>query len=154
MEKAKRLLGLLMCLVVAFAVTLTVACTPEEDETPVTVTISKTAHSLECGETFTLTASASDESAITWTSSDNAVASVAAGVVTALKKGSATITASATGGAKAECVITVLENVPVSVELTESNVTLVVNMTADVGVTLKKGDEVISETVTFIYRLF
>lgn len=49
--------------------------------------------------------------AITWTSSDEAIVTVANGVVTPLAKGTATITVTTTDGNKtAECVVTVVEN--------------------------------------------
>ena len=74
------------------------------------VTLDKTTLSLTEGESATLTATVEPESAtdkaIVWTSSDNAVATVENGVVTAVKAGTATITA-ACGSAKAECTVTV-----------------------------------------------
>ena len=74
------------------------------------VTLDKTELSLTEGESATLTATVEPENAtdkaIVWTSSDNAVATVENGVVTAVKAGRATITA-ACGSAKAECTVTV-----------------------------------------------
>ena len=74
------------------------------------VTLGKTTLSLTEGESATLTATVEPENAtdkaIVWTSSDNAVATVENGVVTAVKAGTATITA-ACGSAKAECTVTV-----------------------------------------------
>ena len=74
------------------------------------VTLDKTTLSLTEGESATLTATVEPENAtdkaIVWTSSDNAVATVENGVVTAVKAGTATITA-ACGEAKATCAVTV-----------------------------------------------
>ena len=74
------------------------------------VTLDKTELSLTEGESATLTATVEPENAtgkaIVWTSSDNAVATVENGVVTAVKAGTATITA-ACGSTKAECTVTV-----------------------------------------------
>ena len=74
------------------------------------ITIDKTTAELTEGETLTLTATVSPEDAtdktVTWTSSDETVATVANGVVTALKAGKATITA-ANGGNTATCELTV-----------------------------------------------
>ena len=74
------------------------------------VTLDKTTLSLTEGASAKLTATVEPENAtdkaIVWTSSDNAVATVENGVVTAVKAGTATITA-ACGSAKAECAVTV-----------------------------------------------
>ena len=75
------------------------------------VTLDKTSAELKEGETVTLTATVAPENAtdktVTWTSSDTAVATVdAAGKVTAVKEGKATITATA-GGKTATCTVTV-----------------------------------------------
>jgi len=84
--------------------------------TPVTnVSLDQSSLSLEVGQSATLTATvypddATDRS-VSWTSSDSSVASVDAfGKVTALKKGSAVITAAA-GGKSATCKVTV-KNIP------------------------------------------
>ena len=88
------------------------------------VSISAPSATLQVGDSVTLTASASDDSAITWSSSASGVASVADGVVTGVSEGSATITATATIGGKnysATCEITVVAAPvdPTSVKLTE-----------------------------------
>ena len=89
----------------------------EKYEAPVvevaTVTLNKVEAELtEAGATVQLTATVAPENAtdkaITWTSSDEKVATVDAnGLVTAVANGTATITATAANGVKAECVITV-----------------------------------------------
>ena len=81
------------------------------EEIPATgVTLNETALSLHPTEKATLTATVKPENTtdtVVWASSDDAVATVKNGVVTAVKEGKATITA-ACGSAKAECVVTVL----------------------------------------------
>jgi uncharacterized protein (TIGR02145 family) len=88
--------------------------------TPVAVTgisLDKTTLPLTIGETYTLTATVSPDNAtdktVTWTSSDNSVANVAGGVVTAVADGVATITATA-GGQTATCTVTVLDGVRIN----------------------------------------
>ncbi len=77
------------------------------------VSLDKTSVSFtEAGKTETLTATVAPENAdnksVTWTSSDNAVATVADGVVTAVGNGTATITVTTTdGGYSATCTVTV-----------------------------------------------
>ena len=78
------------------------------------VTLNKTEATLhiKTDETVTLTATMAPEDttdSITWSSSDATVATVADGVVTALKAGTATITAKANDTALATCTITVVE---------------------------------------------
>ena len=78
------------------------------------VTLDKTALSLHPTEKATLTAAVAPENTtdtLVWTSSNDAVATVKDGVVTAKSEGTATITA-ACGSAKAECVVTVLPPIP------------------------------------------
>ena len=75
------------------------------------ITLSQTSLSLEVGKTATLTATVQPSDAtdktVSWSSSNSAVATVSSsGVVTAVKEGSATITASA-GGKQATCTVTV-----------------------------------------------
>lgn len=88
------------------------------------ISISVPSATLQVGDSVTLTAAASDDSAITWVSSAPGVASVADGVVTGVSEGNATITATATIGGKnysATCEITVIAAPadPSSVKLTE-----------------------------------
>ena len=78
---------------------------------PESISLDQTNVSMRTGSTVTLTATilpdnANDKS-ITWTSSDAAVASVANGVVTALKAGNATITAKANGADDVEATATI-----------------------------------------------
>lgn len=78
------------------------------------VQLSETSVSIEKGETKTLTAKALKDGAeqsaeFEWTSSDPSTASVDGGVVTALKEGPATITATIKGGSQsAKCEVTVV----------------------------------------------
>lgn len=77
------------------------------------ITLSQTNLSLEKGETATLTATVAPADAtdktVSWSSSDASVATVSSsGLVTAVKAGKATITATA-GGKSAQCVVSVKE---------------------------------------------
>lgn len=80
------------------------------------ITLSETSAELNAGDTLTLTATVLPEDAmvknVTWTSSDEAVATVENGVVIARKGGNVTITATTVdGGFTAECDITVTGNI-------------------------------------------
>lgn len=75
------------------------------------VTLDKTTASVEEGKTVTLTATVApadttEDKTVTWKSSDETVATVKDGVVTAVKAGTANITATA-GGKTATCAVTV-----------------------------------------------
>lgn len=85
---------------------------PTEDPVKQPLAIAPTAASLEIGETASLTVSG-DYDSLTWTSSDEAVASVESGRVTAKAAGTARITASA-GEESVSCTVTVKEPPPVS----------------------------------------
>ena len=88
------------------------SCKPQEDNTiPVSsISVNPTSLTLEEGETSNITATVNPSNAtdktVTWSSSSTAVATVKDGVVTAVKEGSATITAKA-GGKTATCAVTV-----------------------------------------------
>ena len=99
--------------------TITVTCGSVKAECTVTVlppvlatgvTLDKTALTLYEGDAATLTATVTPEDTtdktLVWTSSDKATATVRDGVVTAVKAGTATITATC-GDVKAQCTVTV-----------------------------------------------
>ena len=75
------------------------------------VTLDKTSLELPVGKSYTLTATVKPDNAadknVTWSSSDESIATVANGKVTAIKQGTATITAECSGK-KAECEIIVI----------------------------------------------
>ena len=91
------------------------------------VTVSPKTLNLEVGQTGTLTATVKPDNAtnktVTWTTSNDKVATVANGVVTAVGKGTATITAAA-DGKTATCTVTVKvpahKHTPVAVPAQES----------------------------------
>lgn len=78
---------------------------------PTKITLDKTADMLLVGEKLTLKPTIAPTNAktdiLTWKTSNKAVATVSAGVVTAKKKGTATITVTTSNGKKATCKITV-----------------------------------------------
>ena len=86
------------------------------------VSLNKTFLTLEIGESGTLTATvlpnnATDKS-VTWTSSDQSVAMVEDGKVTAIESGTTTITATTSNGKTASCSVTVNESAPEIIEVT------------------------------------
>ncbi len=98
----------------------TATCAITVVATPVTsITLDKTSASLKAGETVTLTATVNPSDAtdktVTWSTSDATVATVKDGVVTAIKVGSATITAQA-GDKTATCAVTVKPTVQGDIE--------------------------------------
>lgn len=116
----------LLTMVVALICAMTcafglVACNNGEEQTVAveSVTLNKTELTLEVGGEETLTATVAPDNAtnktVTWSSSNNTVATVANGKVTAVAAGTATITATA-DGKSATCTVTV--NAPVTVDYT------------------------------------
>lgn len=110
------------------------------------ITLNKTTLELVEGETETLEATVKPDDAtdktVTWASSDQAVATVDnAGKITAVKEGSATITAKA-GEKSASCAVTVAKKViPVeSIELNKSTLALVKGESEILVVTIKPND--------------
>lgn len=99
--------------IIAMAAVAFVACQPKDTTVYVeSVKLDQTAVTLNVGETVTLTATVLPENAatktVTWSSSDESVATVANGKVTAVKIGNATITVKTTDGEKtATCAVTV-----------------------------------------------
>ena len=95
--------------------------TVEVGDVPVTgITLDKSEVSVNAGNTVTLTATVTPDNAtdktVIWTSSDESVATVADGVVTAVAVGEAIITAKA-GEFEAVCTVTVNEALPTFSEL-------------------------------------
>ena len=110
------------------------------------ITLNATEQSLTVGETFALTASVAPENAtnksLAWTSSDENVATVDAnGLVTAVKEGTATITAKANDGSNVstQCTIKVSDSfIFVSkISLEKMQVTLNIGETATLNVTIE-----------------
>ncbi len=84
----------------------------EYEQIPESLQMNATSVSVSAGKdvllTVTVTPEASASKKITWSSSDETVATVDGfGIVTAIKEGTAVITAELEGGAKAECTVTV-----------------------------------------------
>ena len=94
---------------------MTITFTIEKPTVAVTsISLSQTEVALNIGESVTLTATVAPDNvtdkSVTWVSSDETVAKVADGVVTAVAAGTATITVITTDGAKtATCTVTVAE---------------------------------------------
>lgn len=91
------------------------------------VTVSSKTLNLEVGQTRTLTATVTPDNAtdktVTWTSSNDKVATVVDGIVAAVGEGTATITATAANGKKDTCKVTVKvpahKHIPVAVPAQE-----------------------------------
>lgn len=104
------------------------------------IALNKTAASLKAGETVALVATVNPSDAtdktVTWSTSDASVATVKDGVVTAVKIGSAEVTAKA-GDQTATCAITVVATPVTSITLDRTTATLkageTVKLTATVG---------------------
>ena len=93
---------------------------------PKSISLNKTKKYLGVGESYQLKASLPQGTAsdtLTWTSSDNEVASVENGKITALKNGTAVITAKAFNGVKATCKVIVM-NAPEEVTLNTEEIIL------------------------------
>lgn len=109
--------------------TVTCKVTVTEDVVPTSVSLDKTTASVKKGETVTLTATVTPTNAVnktvTWSSSNTSVATVNNGIVTAVKGGTATITAKTSNGKTACCTITVIEDIlPESVRVTRTDISV------------------------------
>lgn len=148
--KGKSKILLALALVVVSALCLYTAC-DKTPKTEVTITLGeKTEYELDLYEQVTLTATVTGtEEKVVWTTSDSAVASVEGGVVTALKQGSATITASA-AGKSADCTIKVTPSgaVPQIVGI-NSSVTLKLGTTAKLSPQAEYKGSVIDVSFTY-----
>ena len=72
------------------------------------ISLNRSSASVQVGSSVTLTATATPSGTVTWTTSNNGVATVSNGVVRGVSKGSATITTTA-NGKSATCSVTVTE---------------------------------------------
>lgn len=142
MKKTLRVISLLIALVMCLAVVLA-AC-----DKVTTVTVTPRTATVAVGESVVLTGAASDGSALTWTSSDESVATVSAnGVVTGVSAGTATITA-ASGDIKGTCVVTVTGGSPEPeydfprITLSSAQATLVVGGTKQIKATASNGSAI------------
>lgn len=124
------------------------------------ISISKKSVTLKPDAKETLTVTFFPENAanknLTWSSSDSSVASVTDGVITAIKPGSATITATTEdGGEKATCSVTVALGDPINVigkvdgvwaKYSVINVTGHIEIPQDKSLTIEEGVEIIVST--------
>jgi len=117
------------------------------------ISLSKTELSLTEGDSDTITASVKPDNAadktVTWSSSDASIASVKDGVVTAIKEGVTTITASA-GGKTASCQVNVSKKIiPVeSITLNKVELSLIEGDSEILSATVKPEDAT-DKTVTW-----
>ena len=117
------------------------------------ISLNKTTLTLTEGESETLVATVTPDDAtdktVTWSSSDSAVATVDNGKVTAVKEGTATITAKA-GDKSATCTVTVNKNViaVTSVTLNKTELTLTEGDSETLTATVKP-DDATDKTVTW-----
>ena len=122
----------------------TATCTVTVTGSAVSVTgvsLNKSSTSITVGSTETLAATVAPAEAttktVTWTSSDETVATVADGVVTAVKKGTATITVrTVDGGFTATCAVTVNNVAVTSVTLNKPSTALYVGETETLTATV------------------
>lgn len=128
------------------------ATTSESSVSEASLTLDQTSLSLEVGGTATLKATLTGSTdAITWLSKDPTIATVADGVVTALKEGNVIIKALA-GKKEALCQVTVtakaLEKL-LSINLAEDSYTLYETLTSQVAATVLYGDDPVAATLTY-----
>ncbi len=105
--------------------------------------LTQTALEMQVGDEETLTAvilpAEATDTTLSWNSSDPEKVFVDGGVITALAAGNVVITVEASNGVKAECIVTVTEDTPVTVEtvkLDKEFVTLTAGMTATLTATV------------------
>lgn len=125
----------------ALVLTLALAVTLAACGKKTTISLDATEASLNVGETKVITATVSDETAVVWTTSDAAIATVAGGTITAVATGSATITATA-GKVSATVAVTV-KALP-TLTFSATSITVTVGATKEAKATASIADLVIS----------
>lgn len=125
--------------------TATCAVTVQEKTTTL-ISLDKTEITLTVGNTEQLTATVNPETeTVTWSSSDPEVATVSEdGLVTAVKAGTATITAKLNDDTEATCAVTVKEETSISLNKTET--TLTVGETEQLEATVNPETETVTWT--------
>ena len=115
-------------------------CAITVKKAPTSVKLSVTSVTLGSGDSAALTATLSSGSAgaVTYASSDPAVATVKSGKIVAGETGTATITATTHNGLSASCTVSVVP-APESIELSDATLTLKVNQTATLSPVLPEG---------------
>ena len=143
-----------------FAITIALGCKKELDLTVKGISLSKSSLTLKPGDTTTLSSIIlplnATNKAVTWTSSDTSIAKVVNGLVTAVKPGSSTITATSVEKSEsASCSVTVSNNDPVTAvgnvegvwkKYSTVNVTGHVFVPAGKTLTIEEGVEIIIAT--------
>ena len=136
----------LMLVTLAFVSALLLGCTEKETQVEVSsVSLNTATIEMVEGETFSLVATVLPKDAeydgVTWASSSASVASVNSGTVTAIKEGTATITASA-GGKSATCTVKVSAKIiaVTSVSLNKTSLLMQVGDTETLTATVKPDD--------------
>ena len=136
----------LMLVTLAFVSVLLLGCTEKETQVEVSsVSLNTATIEMVEGETFTLVATVLPKDAeydgVTWASSNASVASVNSGTVTAVKDGTATITASA-GGKSATCNVKVSAKIVAvtSITLDKTSLSMQVGDTETLTATIKPED--------------
>lgn len=128
----------------------TATCKITIKNAPTSVSLNKTSATLGVGEIIDLNSKIPTGQAsrvVTYTSSDNNIATVdGSGVVTAKKTGTVTITASTYNGKTATCKITVKKS-PTSISLNKSRATIKIGETIDLNSKLPTGEA--SRVVTY-----
>lgn len=118
------------------------------------VTLSQTSLTLKEGETAALTATVKPDNAVdktvTWSTDNEAVATVADGTVTAKAEGTATITVSTVNGKTADCTVTVKKNIvnPTGISLSQTALSLKAGQTAVLTATVAP-ENATDKTVTW-----
>ncbi len=107
MKKTK--VGLIAALFLTLGLAAFAACTPEDTPSANEIELDHATWELDLHEQIQLTVSGAGDAAVTWESSDEAVATVDGGLVRSVSAGVAVITATA-GEAKAECTVTVVNS--------------------------------------------
>ena len=143
-----------------FAITIALGCKKELDLTVKGISLSKSSLTLKPGDTTTLSSIIlplnATNKAVTWTSSDTSIAKVVNGLITAVKPGSSTITATSVEKSEsASCSVTVSNNDPVTAvgnvegvwkKYSTVNVTGHVFVPAGKTLTIEEGVEIIIAT--------